>query len=468
MTQPEKYDHAREVEAVSLSLKNFRARGQQVRVYRGSTNLTRPLTIERDKMVDTSRLNHILEINIRENYALVEPNVALDKLVQASLKCGLVPSVVAEFPGITVGGAVQGGSGESSSFKWGGFHDTCLQYEMLLGDGRIISASRTENSDLFWGTACSYGSLGVMTAVKVGLRPAKPYVRLGYERVNSFTEAQTAIKLACSEAFDFVDGIMLSPMDGIIMTGTYSHEQALPHATFSKTTDEWFYLHAEKVSRLSNRYEELIPVEDYLFRYDKGAFWVAKNGFGSLKIPFNRVARVLFSGFLKTRRLYQFLHTSGLAQRYLIQDICLPEDNLSKFLDYANDKFAIYPLWLCPLKPAELDKLSPNYLNTKLVVNVGIWGGPVANSHAEFIEVNREVEAKVASLGGRKVLYSYSYYTPEEYWNIYDRTAYAALRKKYEAAGSFPDVYDKTFVSTVRKVSFMKGLLGYIRSPFKL
>lgn len=41
----------------------------------------------------------------------------MDALVEATVKHGLVPPVVPEFPGITVGGAYNGTGGESSSFR---------------------------------------------------------------------------------------------------------------------------------------------------------------------------------------------------------------------------------------------------------------------------------------------------------------------------------------------------------------
>ena len=34
---------------------------------------------------------------------------------------------------------------------------------------------------------------------------------------------------------------------------------------------------------------------------------------------------------------------------------------------------------------------------------------------------------------GRKVLYSYSYYTPEEFWSIYPKKEYDRLRQAYHA-----------------------------------
>lgn len=48
----------------------------------------------------------------------------MDRLVEETLKYGLIPPVVMEFPGITVGGGYSGTSGESSSFKHGFFDRT--------------------------------------------------------------------------------------------------------------------------------------------------------------------------------------------------------------------------------------------------------------------------------------------------------------------------------------------------------
>lgn len=65
-------------------------------------------------MVDTSLLNNVLRVDTETMTALVEPNVPMDSLVQATLPFGLVPPVIMEFPGITVGGGFAGTAGESS------------------------------------------------------------------------------------------------------------------------------------------------------------------------------------------------------------------------------------------------------------------------------------------------------------------------------------------------------------------
>ncbi|OBT59847.1 hypothetical protein VE03_10452 [Pseudogymnoascus sp. 23342-1-I1] len=47
-------------------------------------------------LVDTSAMSRILKINTKRKTALVEPNVPMDSLVEATLQHGLIPPVVME------------------------------------------------------------------------------------------------------------------------------------------------------------------------------------------------------------------------------------------------------------------------------------------------------------------------------------------------------------------------------------
>jgi FAD/FMN-containing dehydrogenase len=57
--------------------------------------------------------------------------------------------------------------------------------------------------------------------------------------------------------------------------------------------------------------------------------------------------------------------------------------------------------------------------------------------------LNRLLEREVTRLGGRKGLYSHSFYSPEEFWDLYDRSAYETLKAKYDPEGRFKDLYAK-------------------------
>jgi Delta24-sterol reductase len=450
--------HNDAVAAISASVRKFHAQNKPFRIYHGSTNSTRPLSFQRDKMVNTSDLSHVLKVDTDARTVLVEPNVPMDLLVQATLPYGLVPPVVMEFPGITVGGGFAGTSGESSSFKYGFFDWTVNWTEMVLPNGDVVIVSPSNKPDLFHGAAGSFGTLGVTTLLEIRLIDAKTYVELTYHPVTTTAQAVQMMKdFATDPATDYLDGILFSLHKGFIITGRLTDTLSSPSLKvrlFSRAWDPWFYRHVEKLP-VTKPTTEAVPLVDYLFRYDRGGFWVGHYGFKYFLMPFNRVTRFLLNPFMHTRVMYHALHESGLSHRYIVQDLALPASKTEQFIDYCDAEFNIYPLWLCPLRQSEQDaevSLHPHSSTSgeakgnkrELLINVGLWG-PGPSPYSSFVAANRRLEQQIRSLGGMKWLYAHAYYTEDEFWAIYDRSWYDALRRKYDASW-LPSVYDKVKV----------------------
>ncbi|KAK5119067.1 hypothetical protein LTR62_000278 [Meristemomyces frigidus] len=451
--------HSREVDLVAKSVRSFYERGEKFRINHGSTNSTRSGT-GRDpgKVVDTSRLNRVLLVtdgDAGKPYALVEPNVPMDRLVEETLKYGLIPPVVMEFPGITVGGGYAGTSGESSSFKHGFFDQTLEQVEMVLANGEVVVCSEDEHRDLFRGAAGAVGTLGVTTLVKLQLQKAKKYVEVTYHPVEGgMDEATAKLQLFTKRTndYDYIDGIMYSKLRGAIITAhmTETLSRDLPIQRFSAASDPWFYLHVQqRISQRSEPCSEIIPLPDYLFRYDRGGFWVGAAAFKYFKpTPFNDTMRWFLDDFLHTRMLYTALHTSGQNELMIVQDLALPYDTAKEFVDFTDSEFGIFPLWLCPLKQSpsptmhpHVDQYEADGSTLKPMLNVGLWGLAPAG-HKAFLQANQDLERKLLELGGMKWLYAQTYYTEEQFWSQFDKPAYDALRRKYHATG-LPTVYDK-------------------------
>ena len=158
-------NHNKTVKEISATIRGFYARKEKFRIFHGSTNSTRQSILKRN-LVDTSSLSHVLKVDLERKTCLVEPNVSMDRLVEATLKYGLVPPVVMEFPGITVGGGYSGTSGESSSFKHGFFDRTINNVEMVLADGQVVNISPAEKGDLFQGAAGAVGRYAIFSFTK--------------------------------------------------------------------------------------------------------------------------------------------------------------------------------------------------------------------------------------------------------------------------------------------------------------
>jgi len=469
--------HQKAVAEISARVRGFYDRKEKFRIHHGSTNSTRSST-KGNQVLDTSQLSSVLKIDVEKQTALVEPNVSMDRLVEATLKYGLVPPVVMEFPGITVGGGYAGTSGESSSFKHGYFDRTLNHVEMVLANGDVVTCSDSDKPDLFHGAAGAVGSLGVTTLVEIQLRKASRYVETTYHPVSSMAEAREKLEELSSDSespHDYIDGILFSRNRGAIITGrlTDTPQRDLPIQRFSGASDPWFYLHVKgKITGQTGPTTEALPLAEYLFRYDRGGFWVGASAFEYFHIPNTAFTRWWLDDFLHTRMMYTALHASGQSKRYVIQDLAVPYDTVEQFVDYTDKAFNIYPLWLCPLRASSsLPTIHPHSYKTaadgskvaKPMLNVGLWGyGPAP--HESLVELNRDLELKLRELGGMKWLYAQTYYTEEEFWQVYDREWYDALRARYHAT-SLPSVYEKVKIDleaekkATDSVSFLRSLL---------
>ncbi|KAK3376165.1 hypothetical protein B0T24DRAFT_665190 [Lasiosphaeria ovina] len=517
--------HDAAVNRIASEVRALFAQRKPFRVFHGSTNSTRPG--HGAQTVDISALSNVLSIDQTTRTAVVEPNVPMDQLVQATLARGLVPPVVMEFPGITAGGGFAGSAGESSSFRHGYFDEAVRSVEIVLATGDVVRASADENADLFRGARGSAGTLGIVTRLELALVPARRFVRLVYRSYASVDDTIAAVKAATEDpANDYVDGILFSPDRGLVMVGRMTDDiptNKKPQR-FSRPRDPWFYLHAEARSREHRKQQQQkhhqtpkqnqkhqatehqttndsdteitdhIPLAEYLFRYDRGGFWAGGEGFRYFWfVPFCGPARWLLDDFMHTRMLFRALQGGGpsMSFRGVVQDVALPYAAAADFVDYAAAELAVWPLWLCPLRAAAQPTFHPSYCvggssplssgvsavasscstgssspcsscgscspsspqaeqqdqeqpQPQPMLNIGVWGA-ASGDLATFVQQNRALEAKLAHLGGRKVLYAHTYYSEDEFWALYDRPWYDGLRAKYQAT-TLPSIYDKVHV----------------------
>ncbi|KAI1143638.1 FAD-binding domain-containing protein [Hypoxylon sp. FL0543] len=459
--------HNEAVACISQRLRHFYERRQPFRVYHGATNSTRAAAKSRANTVDTSTLNHVLQIDNAKKTALVEPNVPMDALVNATVRNGLVPLVVMEFPGITVGGGFSGSAGESSSCRYGPFDATINWIEIVLPNGDVARASKTEKPDLFWGAASAFGTLGVVTLLEVQLRDAKGFVELTHYPLGSVPDACAKIQEeVANPATEFVDAIAFSSTSAVVCSGRLV--DTVPAGTkprrYLRRRDPWFYLDVEKRTKKAKQpVVDYVPLVDYLFRWDRGGFWVARYAYKYFFTPFNRITRRALDSYMHARVMYHALHKSGLSDTYIIQDVGVPYAAVDEFHRWADQTLRIYPIWLCPIRvrrdaPDSAHGLHADFADPdgpEFMLNFGIWG-PGPSDYEELVRANREIERRVHELGGKKTLYAQAYYTEEEFWRTYNKPAYDAVRSRY-CASHLPSVYDKVKVDENAKRDAVEG-----------
>ena len=78
---------------------------------------------------------------------------------------------------LTMGGIVAGIGGGSSSFRHGYFHEILTQFDIIIGNGELLTCSPNQNEDLFYGVPNTLGTLGYITQMTLAIRKCKPYVK---------------------------------------------------------------------------------------------------------------------------------------------------------------------------------------------------------------------------------------------------------------------------------------------------
>jgi Delta24-sterol reductase len=437
--------HTTKVAALRETLARAYPGRQPIRLQRTSTNSTRDQSSGSADIVsvDLSCFNEVLNIDTRHQWVDVEPGVPMDKLVTATIAKGLIPPVLPEFPGITVGGAVQGGALESSSFKYGQFNDTVLEYELVLTDGTVLTATpHNEYADLYWGISTSYGSLAIVTRVRLPLLSSATYVRLTITPFDSAQACADGVLAAAEGSSDFVEGLVFSEELRAVITGTLENTKSSRITRFGRNVDAWYYRFIRQAVSQPQRTVS-VPLRDYLFRYDKGAFWMGEFLFPIFHLQSTPVTRFFFSPFMRTRKLYDGLHALNIQHEYVIQDFYMPKSTVGSLLNYNATKSKIYPLWLCPIKASVApQKLSSHYNDSSpMLLNIGMYG---VSKHSNAIETTRELELLAISLGGRKMLYAQTYLPEKEFWSHYDYLWYSQIRTKYRAEG-LKDLWTKIY-----------------------
>jgi FAD/FMN-containing dehydrogenase len=424
-----------------------------VRLAKGTSNLFRSRRRSSTTRLHVGGLDTVLDVDADARTADVGGMATYERLVDATLAHGLMPPVVPQLKTITIGGAVSGLGIESSSFRNGLPHESVVELEVLTGDGRVVIARRdNEHRGLFHGFANSYGTLGYALRLTIELEPVRPFVRLRHVPFSDAAECFAAMEQATADrAFagrpvDFVDGTVFGADELYLTLGTFSER---PGPTSDYTGSDIYYRSIQRGR------EDRLSVRDYLWRWDTDWFWCSR-AFG---VQDPRVRRLVPKRWLRSDhywRLVAIERRYGPARRLyrlagrgewedVVQDVQVPIARAGAFLDFLLREVLVTPIWLCPLRQRDagstwdLYQLDPG----TTYVNFGIWAGVPRAPGARDDQINRRIEQVVGELGGRKSLYSTSFYTREEFWRLYNGAAYAKLKDAYDPERRLLDLYEK-------------------------
>ncbi len=404
---------------------------------KSTSNLFRDRERQARPRVDLSGFNEVVEVDAARSRVSAEGMTTYADLVDATLAHGVMPCVVPQLKSITLGGAAAGVGIEASSFRYGLVHDTLLALEVLLADGSIVSCTpENEHRELFFGFPNSYGTLGYALEVTARTVPVKPTVRIEHVRHTDPRRYFEDLEARCrAKDADFIDGTVFCFADSAPYTSDYSFEHIYYRSIREKKTD-W------------------LATKDFIWRWDTDWFWCSKNLFVQNPLIRRLVGRKRLNSttYAKVMRWNSkwgftraFSRLSGKYPESVIQDVDVPIGRAPEFLAFFHEEIGILPVWICPIGGYDPQARFPLYaVDTRaLYVNFGFWDvvqDPVRREPGHY---NRKIERKVAELGGVKSLYSDSYYPEEEFWRLYNKPAYDALKARYDPQGKFRNLYQK-------------------------
>ncbi len=415
---------------------------------KNTSNLFRTRSKEKRNSLNLRCFDDIISIDYQARIADIEGMTTYETYVYNCLKHGLVPTVAPELKGITVGGAISGIGIESSSFKYGFVHETVIELDVLTGRGEILTCSSKKNPDLFFAIPNSYGTLGYILRAKLKVISSKKFVKINrtrYSDYESFVEdiKNYSLESRLNETYDYIDGLIIK-----------KNEMYLNLAKFvdiAPFLSDYTYMNIYYKSM--GKELDFLKTEDYIFRYDTDLFWTTKSmGLENKLLRFCLGRNNLRSDFFY--KILQFENKYGpfkrlnsfIGNRYetLIQDAEVPVQHAPDFLKWFHEKITDRrPLTIGAVIPYRLKAsftlfpMDPN----QVYMNIGYYASVPTDKEEGYY--NRLFEEKLMSIGAKKMMYSNSLYSENEFWKIIDHATYFKLKQKYDPENVFPDLYEK-------------------------
>ena len=159
------------------SVRFAREHGALVSVRGGGHSVAGKSVCEGGVMIDLSAMKGI-RVDATDRSARAEPGLTLGEFDRETQAFGLATAlgVVSKtgIAGLTLGG----GYGHLHA-KYGLALDNVLSLDAVLADGRLVTATPTENPDLYWGLRGSGGNLGVVTSLLYRVHEVGPVLAGG-------------------------------------------------------------------------------------------------------------------------------------------------------------------------------------------------------------------------------------------------------------------------------------------------
>ncbi|GKD08213.1 delta(24)-sterol reductase [Tanacetum coccineum] len=400
------------------------------------------------------------------------------QITRATDLMNLALAVVPELDDLTVGGQINGSGLEGSSHLYGLFSDTIVAYEMILGNGQVVRATKdNEYSDLFYAIPWSQGTLGLLTCAEIKLIAIKEYMKLTYKPVKGdITDLAKGYIDYFTHDFggesnkvpDFVETIIYNPNEAVCMTGEYvSKEEAKRNHTKVNSIGwwfkPWFYQHAQTALK-KGEFVEYIPAREYYHRHTPSYFWEMK-----LILPFSdqwwfrfllgwmmppKIPILKATQFESIRNYYHDMH--------VLQDLLVPLHKVSDALEWAHREMETEAGF-------EQQCRQGDTTNAQMYTDIGLYYSPGLVLRGEVSDGSGAVsrmEQWLIKNHGFETQYAVSEVSEKDFWKMFDGKLYEKCRRKYKAGGNFMTVYYKSKKGKKTEKEVQEAANVWVETPY--
>lgn len=146
-------------------------------------------------LLDTSKMDRILDFDVAEGLLVVEPGARLIDIFRMVLPhCYALAAVPSEST-ITVAGCIGTNVNGKDSWCMGNFGDQVVSMDVMLASGEVVHVDRTAKPELFRAMVGSMGLLGIIIQVTLQLtKIASPFLEISRVPVNNIDELLAHLK----------------------------------------------------------------------------------------------------------------------------------------------------------------------------------------------------------------------------------------------------------------------------------
>ena len=422
----------------------------------------------------------------------VEPLAEVGAITRYLVPRGYMLATTLEIEEATIGGLAMAVGMTTASHKYGLLQETVVEYEIVLGDGRLVRArADNEYADLYFALPWSHGSLGLLVGLTLRVVPVKPHVLVRYTPHNSMSSycehirtlagcANVPHPIAPADIPDFVEATIFSLERGVVMEGRFVDASQVAGVGVNHIGywfKPWFFKHVQSMLKRNAPHQELVPTLEYIFRHNRAIFWTLRDQLPAW-IGNNPIFRLLFGWMMPPKVSFLKMPATKEIQDEMrndrvYQDITMPISSLEAALVKCAVAFGVWPMLVYPSRIADHGPQRRGLFPTRVVgenpviegftwpgnqelrhdvqygmfYDLGVYGIPEnvrRGIKVDNIARMRDMEDFTRRVGGAPFLYADTYMTPNEFEQMFDVELYDKVRKKYGAEGCFPHVYAKT------------------------